>query len=195
MKKKKIAALALAAALVVGSGTYGAFSYFTDRAETKANIEIKVGNLKVESKNDNTWVYVPVGGMENDKVSLEDIEDNKVSNIRPGDAFEKLIVIKNTGSLTQDLEISKLLNIIPSPWKVTISGQTFNNRGVVTILDVEPNEEVNLTIRVELPTSTGNDNNLPWIFHEEYNRDTPNEFKLDLNRKFLSIEATQPNAR
>lgn len=200
MKNKKIAALLLAAALVVGSGTYGAYSYFTDRAETKANIEIKVGNLKVTSDSSSEWQYVPVGEKANDKINVSDLTENEVSNIRPGDAFEKEIVIKNTGSLTQDLKIKKIYpNIVGSikdiPFVVTVSGQSFNSSGVAVINNVEPGSELKLKIRVELPVSTPNKLSILGHVIEEYNRDTPNEFKLDLSQKFFEIEATQPNAK
>jgi hypothetical protein len=218
MNKKRIGALIIAGTLAVGSGVFGTYSYFTSNAKADTSISIKVGNLKVESKNDAKWIYVPEDNKANDQINLNDTATTKVStncvndpgdldvsNIRPGDAFEKTITVKNTGSLTQDLKITKkALAKDIAPFVVVLSGTSdgstlaFTN-DVATVKNVIPNKTVTLKIRVELPGATENDKVVSHTkagdVKEVYNRDIPNDFNLDLSQTFFDISATQPNAK
>lgn len=100
MINKKITALILSGALLAGGLGLGTYSWFTSSAKASANLKIHTGTLKVETNDKNAkWI---VKGDTEAKVGKE-ITKLNFDNVRPGDSFEKIVTIKNAGSLNERL--------------------------------------------------------------------------------------------
>ena len=100
MINKKITALVLSGAILAGGIGLGTYSWFTSNANSKANLKIHTGTLKVATNDENAhWI---VKGNTEAKAGKE-ITKLNFDNVRPGDSFEKIVEIKNTGSLDERL--------------------------------------------------------------------------------------------
>ena len=100
MINKKITALVLSGAVLVGGLGLGTYSWFTSSAKSAANLKIHTGTLKVAT-NDKDAKWVVKG--ETEAKEGKEITKLNFDNVRPGDSFEKEVDIKNTGSLDERL--------------------------------------------------------------------------------------------
>lgn len=105
MKKKKTAAYALAALLLVGGTFTGTKAWFTHNATHSADLVITTGNVDV-TVDSTGWFMVDSEGKPVEGSGNENGGYNAFENIKPGDRFMKRVVIRNTGSLDQVLSIS-----------------------------------------------------------------------------------------
>lgn len=117
MKKKKVAALALAASLLVGGTFIGTKALFTDSIENVGEISISTGDLDIELEGTD-WVLDRNGSEHADGTqNVEDKEGNDkgtlvsnditrteafANNLKPGDKLTKTVKIKNNGTLVAD---------------------------------------------------------------------------------------------
>lgn len=200
-QRRKLAIVALFLSLMFGASIYGTYAYFKSSAQISGNVTVTTGNIKVEALNTDAWKYVPDQNNPdiNGNGNFSGQADLNVNNIRPGDAFTKTVTVRNAGSLTQNLTLVKgnaLASLAGSPFRFTISSnvslQDLPDGSGWTLNNVKPGQEIIITLSLALPAETqngasGNSN--------EYNKDTPNSFGINLNGTFLQITATQPNAR
>lgn len=113
-KKRNKLPLLLGILLLIGAAAYGTRAYFTDSATEQAGIKLTLGNLKIESVTDSKWVYNPGSEDKNDNTALKadgkevikgeniDVKNAKnITNVQPGDKFERVFTFENTGNLAQ----------------------------------------------------------------------------------------------
>lgn len=199
MNKKKIASVVIALSLVAGAGAYGTRAYFTDRAETSSQIITTIGSLKVTTDDGtSTWTYVPEDGAENDQITNTLGSTLNSLNTRPGDKFAKTVTATNSGTLTQNIKITTDAKIT-APWGFTIDLEKDSSGNVIlpedatydaatnTFKNVKPGQTIKFNMVLTLSGSgTGN----------TFNTNDENvDFALNLNQKFITVEATQPNAK
>lgn len=128
MKKNKTVAYMLAATLLVGGTFAGTKAWFSDRVTTDNGIQITMGTLDLELKENGSseegknegWKlvrdenviesYFDLGTKkESDERSKNGDVKKEHVNIRPGDYFEREFTVKNTGSLDQIVKIDSQL--------------------------------------------------------------------------------------
>lgn len=208
--KKKVLPLLLAGVLLLSAGAYGTRAYFTDSADQEVGIKLTLGDLEIKSENTVVWNYTPETGTGldqydiNDKLAVNDgtsttimaFEAGKsvyplatnitVSNVRPGDAFERTFEFTNSGSLTQKIAIndSELLAMADAPYTVTIGGVS-ESANILNGFVLLPGKSVTYTVRIAV-SGLGT--------ADTYNTKAVNDYVVDYLDEFLVISATQPNA-
>lgn len=207
--KKKVLPLLLAGVLLLSAGAYGTRAYFTDSADQEVGIKLTLGDLEITSNTEVAWAYAPEKGND-DVLDSYDINDqliviNKdnvtltiptdfsdsyelaskitVSNVRPGDAFTRKFTFKNTGSLTQKVEIDEVALEGPVPYTVAIDSIS---DGVSVGGDFILNPEDTVTYTIRISVSSG--------IEDGYNNTEVNEYLANYFGKFLVVSASQPNA-
>lgn len=104
MKKNKTIAYMLAATLLVGGTFAGTKALFESKVTAQTDLVITTGSLKLEDVTNTELGYdrwIPK------KVDAEiGGNGNNFTNVKPGTGFKRHIILKNTGSLTQDIEVS-----------------------------------------------------------------------------------------
>ncbi|MGL4570490.1 MAG: hypothetical protein ACRCVJ_05460 [Clostridium sp.] len=114
MKKNKIVAFAMAGALLVGGTFAGTKAWLSDKATEKSDLVITTGNIDVETTVRDEWTpgyleYKEGAGIvaiRDNTTEAESDGNGGFKNVRPGDKFFKTIEIRNTGTLTQKLNVS-----------------------------------------------------------------------------------------
>ena len=102
MKKNKTVAYIMAAALLIGGAGLGTKALFSDSATANGNdLKITMGNLHIKAS-ESDWKVTSGDGTE---VKQGDAS-NKFTNVKPGDSFEKTVILDNEGSLDQMVTIS-----------------------------------------------------------------------------------------
>ncbi|WP_411168676.1 TasA family protein [Clostridium sp. MB05] len=117
---KKIAALLLAAALTTGMGGFGTYAYFTDSDTLTDNVNITMGTLDVDAywatdAGKDTWKATSKAT----EVKSTNAETLTFENVKPGDTFERDVVIANQGSLKADTTVELKKNL-PQGLKVEL---------------------------------------------------------------------------
>ena len=117
MKKKRNILIIFLLIIVALWVVLYSFDFFTSKANT-ANLIIKTGKLSLEVHNDDKW---NISNEHNISESKYEAYKNNFINAKPGDVFLKKIIIKNTGTLKQNLnficntkipaEIKEMFNI------------------------------------------------------------------------------------
>lgn len=158
---KKTAIIILAFLAVIFTSVFGSYAYFTSNASIKSNLIITTGNLKLEEVEGASWEYR--GVVETDTYNLYDkalvdqsnsLEKDNFTLVKPGDKFVKTVTIKNTGSLTQKLEIKDLSSEISNDLaKFSIEDGLSNN------VVLNPNEARSFTIVATITSSISNGEN------------------------------------
>ncbi len=168
MKRFKILIVFLSLCLIIVLNIKSTYSYFTSLSNTET-VSFALGNVGIstDDTSENKWSYVPID-CENsnyDKNDLVDEEkllsDLKVDNLRPGDAFERVITITNTGTLTSRIKVSKSNFISNSVYSFNISAADEASKNKLVgaednsyILEkVKPGEAFKIKLRLEVPTS------------------------------------------
>ncbi len=162
---KKIMVLLLAAAITTGIGGFGTYAYLTDRDTLADDINITMGSVDVEAywatDGDLTNWVATSGATE----ALRDGSGLNFKNVKPGDTFEREVVIANYGTLKADItieisgEIGKLLNVK----LVNVTSQNGNfaqeeNNGRWYENGVNPNGGfIRATVQVTVPEDAGNE--------------------------------------
>ena len=113
MKKNKTIAYALAATLLVGGTFAGTKALFSDKAEAYNDLVITMGNLNVDVV-EGEWE------LENsDSESENSTNNDRFTNVKPGDSFLKKVTVTNNGSLNQKLSVEQnAIGAIPDTIKV-----------------------------------------------------------------------------
>ena len=85
--------------LIISVAAYGTRAYFSDSTNQQANIELKLGNVEITTK-ESTW-KVTSNGTESTSsiVTKDDQKYTSFTNVKPGDSFTRKYTIENTGSL------------------------------------------------------------------------------------------------
>jgi hypothetical protein len=207
--RKKVLPLLLAGILLLSAGAYGTRAFFTDSAEQEVGIKLTLGDLDIKSENSVIWKYTPEKGIDNvmhsydvnDLLVVKDKSDTvidlgsavkdsydldtkiTVSNVRPGDAFEREFTFTNNGSLTQRIKINDevLKDKEVAPYSVSLTGKV-DTTGVNNGFILEKGKSVKYTIKIEVLSSVGNAFN------------NTNKIALDYFTDNLTITAEQPNA-
>lgn len=123
--KKKSLPLLLLALLMISVGAYGTRAYFSDSATQKGDIQIELGNVKVEFTSEK-WMYT--GNNPDIKANEKKISTNSpidlrsiVKNARPGDTFTRKFTLKNSGSLAQKVVITNKFNTDDNRYNLTVT--------------------------------------------------------------------------
>lgn len=158
---KKTAIIILAFLAVIFTSVFGSYAYFTSNASIKSNLIITTGNLKLEEVEGASWEYS--GVVETDTYNSYDkalvdqsnsLEKDNFTLVKPGDKFVKIVTIKNTGSLTQKLEIKDLSSEISNDLvKFSIEDGLSNN------VVLNPSETRSFTIVATITSSISNGEN------------------------------------
>ncbi|MDU3337233.1 TasA family protein [Paraclostridium bifermentans] len=101
MKKNKTIAYALAATLLVGGTFVGTKALFTDKAEAYNDLVITMGKLDINVE-EGEWK------IENDNTESSNLTNNdRFTNVKPGDSFLKEVTITNDGTLDQVIDVTR----------------------------------------------------------------------------------------
>lgn len=101
MKKNKTIAYALAATLLVGGTFVGTKALFTDKAEAYNDLVITMGKLDINVQ-EGEWI------IENDNTEASNLTNNdRFTNVKPGDSFLKEVTITNNGTLDQVIDVTR----------------------------------------------------------------------------------------
>lgn len=105
--KKRILGLILAASIATGVGGYGTYAYFTGSDKLKDDVNITMGNIDVDAY----WAtdagktqWKATSGATEVKSSTADTLT--FENAKPGDTFERDVVVANMGSLKADMSVA-----------------------------------------------------------------------------------------
>ncbi|MBL4932578.1 hypothetical protein [Clostridium paridis] len=170
MKNSKLIILIVLSILLLTSGTVGVYAYLTATTKTDP-ITFTLGDVKLQTSN-SPWEYDPIV-IENAKSLRNDLVEGKpltsdlnINNLRPGDAFNKEITIKYTGSLESKLKITKGTLLSESPF--TLSIELINGNSTIKISkdskddntwyveNVKQNASLTFNVRLEVPTNITN---------------------------------------
>ncbi|GLC30529.1 CalY family protein [Clostridium omnivorum] len=168
MKISRTLGLLIIALLVFSITTAGTYSYLTSTSTTNV-LSFKLGDINIETDN-KSWRYVPASITNTDRDSNEFIKSEQLSsnidlsNLRPGDAFEKEITLNNNGSIDTKLKITKGKLAKDSPFKLSIAVkdslykivQDTKNSDVFYLDNLKSNSKVIFTVRLEIPTQLSN---------------------------------------
>ncbi len=182
MKKNKTIGFMMAAVLLVGGTFMGTKALFTDKAEATNNLVITMGNLDINTKEED-WQIVTT----ND-IGTETIKNaSNITNVKPGDRFLKKVTITNDGSLNQKLDIQRTGTSADYPKEILVGDTIKLLKGKV----LEPGKSVNTYIDVVVTPEMVGD------FNAEGSQNKANKPIFDFNKltpKF-EIKATQTNEK
>lgn len=175
--------LLLAALLTLSLIIYGSFAYFSDEAKQNADLEIELGNVNLQSIEDEGWK--PFLGDNEDyshiTVNHSDTElpnTTKISNARPGDRFTRDFIFKNSGTLDAQIEINTnlgsygLISVTVEDIKKDDNSNmdVFQNNKIMPF-SLEEGEQVTVTLGVEILSNTSLDDSLSLVeYNENYNK-------------------------
>lgn len=192
MKKNKTIAYALAATLLVGGTFAGTKAWFTASGEVDSGLVVTTGSMGLEVNSEKNWTVIEEDGYQTEITNKTNGNDFK--NAKPGDTFEKIVTIKNTGSLNQVLEVSggSIDNKKNENFTVTLEGLD-KIQGVL-------NAGSNNTKQFKIKVATNVDNmksNDSDISNDGENGvdDEAREFKLLESMEKITINARQTNAQ
>lgn len=205
--RKKVLPLLLAGVLLLSAGAYGTRAFFTDSENQEVGIKLTLGDLSIKSEDSVIWNYTPETGTSldeydiNDQLAYNDGATTKsvvydstksiyplaskitVSNVRPGDAFEREFTFTNNGSLTQRIKINDVVlkSKEVAPYTVSIIGKVDTssvNNGFI----LPKGKSVKYTVKISVFGTVGNTFN------------NTNKIALDYLTDNLTITAEQPNS-
>jgi len=118
-RRKKLPLL-LGALLIISVAAYGTRAYFSDSATQQADIKLELGNLDIESV-DSLWKYTPENGKVNsalltgttsvtNNMTVTTENAKNITNVQPGDKFERIFEFKNVGSLEQNVTVKNTVS-------------------------------------------------------------------------------------
>lgn len=90
--------LLLGTLLIISVAAYGTRAYFSDSTNQQANIELKLGNVEITTK-ESKWNVINGTELESSIVMKDDQQYTSFTNVKPGDSFTRKYTIENTGSL------------------------------------------------------------------------------------------------
>ena len=139
----------LLALLFIGMATYGTYAYFTDSTSVDGNIKLTTGTVSFGEIAKGEWVYKQNG---NDKIITTDV--GEFEKVQPGDAFEKTVEVKYTGTLDgiMDITVKQFTDngmIEGLNYEVLVTGDkvTDGHEGI----KVEKEDTFAVTLKVTLP--------------------------------------------
>ncbi|WP_102399620.1 hypothetical protein [Haloimpatiens massiliensis] len=196
MSKKRIVSLALAGVLLLGGGVFGTRAYFKAKSDVDANLVIKTGTLKVAKENDSKWEYKgvaeQVGENEIDAATKDVVKVSEKTNsfdvVKPGDVFEKVVTITNTGDLHERIKAVKVegqeVENLYRVFDIKIEGLTDNKI-------LAPNETMNIKITATLKSTITNGDTETTF--ENQNNDTRFDMTKLTTAKLVQIDGYQVN--
>lgn len=192
MKKNKTIAYALAATLLVGGTFAGTKAWFTASGEVDSGLVVTTGSMGLEVNSEKNWTVIEEDGYETEITNKTNGNDFK--NAKPGDAFEKIVTIKNTGSLDQVLEVNggSIDNTKNKNFTVTLEGLD----KIQGVLSAGSNNTKQFKIKVATNVDNMKSND-PDITNDGENGvdDEAREFKLLESMEKITINARQTNAQ
>lgn len=168
MKTKiKIVSLLMAAAITTGVGGYGTYAYFTDSDSLKNEVNITMGKLDVKAywatdANADSWRAT---SKVTEVVDKDGGKTLSFENVKPGDTFERDIIVANYGTLKADTTVEfnpklvdglklEMVNFTSQHGHAQIDPNVPNR---VYENGMEVRDFIKMTIRVTVPTNAGND--------------------------------------
>lgn len=146
MKNKNLIFTVAGVLLISGGAFAGTKAWLSDTKDVSNDLIITTGTFELAIDHSNPWL---VTSQDNTEIKNKDDKNNFI-NVRPGDTFQKTIVIKNNGSLSQYLTVKNMnefksgTNIIDKDlFNITYEGlnQINNNR-------IAPEETKSITVKV-----------------------------------------------
>lgn len=196
MSKKRIISLALAGVLLLGGGVLGTRAYFKAKSDVDANLVIKTGTLKVAKENDSKWEYKgvveEVDENEIDAATKDVIKVSEKTNsfdvVKPGDVFEKVVTITNTGDLHERIKAVKVqgqeLESLYNVFDIKMEGLTDSKI-------LAPNETMDIKITATLKSTITNGDTETTF--ENQNNDTRFDMTKLTTAKLVEIDGYQVN--
>lgn len=171
--KKKLSLLLGVMLLMVGTA-YGTWATFKDEEEKNVGINLKLGNLQIESKSSD-WFY---------NGTKKETTDTQFLNVSPGDVFTKEYKVTNIGSLPahvmlkEDTETEKPEG---SAYDITIESTELNS--VSSGILLQPNGLATFNLKISVPENLENE------YNQTEKVKNPNMIALDYMEKTIIFEA------
>lgn len=164
---KKLIALLVAAGIMTGVGGFGTYAYFTDAAKVDDEVNITMGDVNVEawwstdSRDTTKWTATSsateVANKTSDTLTFE--------NAKPGDTFERTILVANYGSLKSDVSVAfnPDLNKIMKVELTNVSSQYGNVQKDPNVANryyengLLPGSWIKATVKVTISKDAGNE--------------------------------------
>ena len=181
MKKNKTIGFMMAAVLLVGGTFMGTKALFTDKAEATNNLVITMGNLDINTKEEEWQITT------SDEIGKETTQNaSNITNVKPGDRFLKKVTITNNGSLNQKLDIQRTGTSADYPKEILVGDTIKLLKGKV----LAPGESVNTYIDVAVKQEMGGD-----FGKDGQNKSEKPVFDFNKLTEKFEINATQTNEK
>lgn len=156
MKKiKKYFPLIIGLVLLLSVAAYGTRAYFTDSTTQKAGIELKLGNVDIESHS-TEWT-IDQKGTKN-KVGQEVKNGNTyVTNAKPGDSFSRTFTFKNNSSLKTKFKMTQNITAVDEKTKTAFDVNLKLLKGKYNNMEYSDINLTNKTYSSNLNTIGGNE--------------------------------------
>lgn len=182
MKKNKTIGFMMAAVLLVGGTFMGTKALFTDKAEATNNLVITMGNLDINTKEDE-WKIIT----STDTGTETTQKASDITNVKPGDRFRKKVTVTNNGSLNQKLDIERTGTSADYPKEILVGDTIQLLKGKVLAKDESVNTYIDVVVTPEMLGE----------FNKEGSRNTGGKPSFDFNKltQKYEIKATQTNEK
>ncbi|MDK2562959.1 TasA family protein [Romboutsia sedimentorum] len=182
MKKNKTIGFMMAAVLLVGGTFMGTKALFTDKAEATNNLVITMGNLDINTKEDE-WKIIT----STDTGTETTQKASDITNVKPGDRFRKKVTVTNNGSLNQKLDIERTGTSADYPKEILVGDTIQLLKGKVLAKDESVNTYIDVVVTPEMLGE----------FNKEGSQNTGGKPSFDFNKltQKYEIKATQTNEK
>ncbi|MDK2586320.1 TasA family protein [Romboutsia sedimentorum] len=182
MKKNKTIGFMMAAVLLVGGTFMGTKALFTDKAEATNNLVITMGNLDINTKEDE-WKIIT----STDTGTETTQKASDITNVKPGDRFRKKVTVTNNGSLNQKLDIERTGTSADYPKEILVGDTIQLLKGKVLAKDESVNTYIDVVVTPEMLGE----------FNKEGSQNTGGKPSFDFNKltEKFEIKATQTNEK
>ncbi|MGL5352323.1 MAG: TasA family protein, partial [Clostridium sp.] len=157
---KKITALLVAAAITTGMGGYGTYAYFNGITELDNNVSITMGEIKVTpywaADGQNTWNST---SKVSEVIAKDGGQTLSFENVKPGDTFERDIMIANYGTLnaktvvTLEPTIAEKLGLELVAIESSDKDIRVESDGRIWSDSIAPGGWIRATVKVTVPTN------------------------------------------
>lgn len=127
----------LLALLFIGMATYGTYAYFTDSTSVDGNIKLTTGTVSFGEIAKGEWVYKQNG---NDKIITTGVGEFDFQNVQPGDAFEKTVEVKYTGTLDGLMKVNQFTDntlVKDLDYKILVDGKVVDPSKAIEVKDMD----------------------------------------------------------
>ncbi|WP_430611847.1 hypothetical protein [Enterococcus sp. DIV0876] len=144
------------ALIFIGFATYGTYAYFTDSTSVGTDIELTAGTVNLGEAKEGKWKYVNWNSTYNRGKELTqnnelELTGDSSSNLQPGDAFEKTIMVKYQGSLDAKINVENVSEVINEIQAQNFDATITINHGDDTEFIVKQDADIIISIKVGLP--------------------------------------------